>query len=322
MADEMDTLLQDLPVLESWHDHLGEGDTLTNVLLRADRIEAVLEHIEKCCFQDERTYRVMILPVEATLPRPEEPAEEERPDEGEGKDPARISTEEIYQKLSNSAQLSGGYILMIGLASLIASLGLLKSDVAVIIGSMVLAPLLYPNKALALATTLADTNLGRRSAVTIGAGIITALLVAVPMGFLMGGEPVSTELALRSNVSLYYIVLALASGTAGAYTVVAGIAEALVGVMVAVALLPPLVATGLFTGAGKWQEASGALLLFLVNIVAINLTGVVTFALKGVRPKNWWEAEKASRAVRKAVAAWLFLLTVMTLLIIFARKIS
>lgn len=318
----MDSLLQDLPVLETWHNHLGEGATLTKVLLRADKTESVLDQIEKCCFKDERTYRVVILPVEATLPRPEQPDEEDHQVKGEEKDPARISTEEIYQKLSSSTELSGGYILMMSLASFIAALGLLRNDAAVVIGSMVLAPLLNPNKALALATTLADTNLARRSTFTIVAGIVTVLLVAVPMGFLMGVEPVSRELALRSDVRLYYIALALASGTAGAYTVVAGIAEALVGVMVAVALLPPLVATGLFAGAGRWEDATGALLLFLVNIVGINLSGVVTFAIKGVQPKNWWEAEKASKAVKKAVAVWVFLLVIMGLLIVFAQSIS
>ena len=322
MADEMDSLLHDLPVLEMWHDHLGEGESLTSVLLRADKTETVLDQIEQCCFKDERTYRVVILPVEATLPRPEEPAEKEDQSKGgEEKDPARISTEEIYQKLSSSSEFSGGYILMMGLASFIAGLGLLKGDAAVIIGSMVLAPLLNPNKALALATTLADSTLARRSSLTIGVGIATALLVAVPMGFFMGVDPVTRELALRSNVRLYYIALALASGTAGAYTVVAGIAEALVGVMVAVALLPPLVASGLFAGAGMWEDATGALLLFLVNIVGINLTGVLTFAFKGVRPKNWWEAEKASRAVKKAIAAWVFLLVIMALIILFAPHI-
>lgn len=88
------------------------------------------------------------------------------------------------------------------------------------------------------------------------------------------------------------------------------------------ALLPPLVATGLLAGAGRWESAIGALSLFLINIVGINLTGVITFAFKGVRPKNWWEAEKASRAVKKAIAAWVFLLVAMALLIIFAQSIK
>ena len=64
------------------------------------------------------------------------------------------------------------------------------------------------------------------------------------------------------------------------------------------------------------------MLLFLVNIVSINLSSVLTFAFKGVRPKRWWEAQKASRAVKIAVAAWLTLLIVLALLIIFEQQIK
>ena len=320
MADEIESRIQDMPVLETWHVHTGEGETLTKVLLRADQAEPVLADIERCCFTDERTYRVVILPVEATLPRPEEPEEEDSAKAGE-KVPQRISIEEIYQKLSFSSEVSSGYVLMMALAAFIAAMGLLKDDAAVIIGSMVIAPLLTPNKALALATTLGDMGLARRSMLTIAAGVVTALLVAVPLGMVMGTEPGVRELALRSDVRHYYILLALASGTAGAYTVVAGVAEALVGVMVAVALLPPLVAAGLFAGSANWSDATGALLVFLVNIVCVNLAGIVTFALKGIRPAKWWEAEKATKAVRVAVTAWLVLLMILALLILFAQEI-
>jgi uncharacterized hydrophobic protein (TIGR00341 family) len=261
---------------------------------------------------------VVIVPVEATLPRPAE-EEAEKPAE---KPPERIMVEELYQKVGGAVRVSRGYVLMIALASFVAALGLLKNDVAVIIGSMVIAPLLSPNKALSLATALADGDLARRSMRTIGAGVVTALLVAVPMGVLMEVDPSVRELALRSDVRHYYIFLALATGAAGAYTITAGVAEALVGVMVAVALLPPLVASGLFAGSGNWVDATGALLLFLVNIVSINLAGVVTFALKGVRPKEWWAAEKAARAVRAAVVAWIVLLLVLALLIIFEQQIK
>ncbi len=249
-------------------------------------------------------------------------AEEPSAEEGSEKAPERIMVEELYQKLSGNTRFSRGYLLMIALASFIAALGLLNNDVAVIIGSMVIAPLLSPNKALALATTLAEPGLARRSMLSIGAGVATALLVAVPMGIFMDVDPSIRELALRSDVRHYYIFLALATGTAGAFTITAGAAEALVGVLVAVALLPPLVASGLFAGSGNWVHATGAFLLFLVNIVNINLAGVVTFALKGVRPKQWWRAEKASRAVRVAVVAWVIALLVLALLIIFEQQIK
>ena len=102
----------------------------------------------------------------------------------------------------------------------------------------------------------------------------------------------------------------------------AGVAEALVGVMVAVALLPPLVAAGLLLGAGYWLNATGALLLVFVNIVSINLSGVITFILKGIQPKNWWEAESAKKAVRIAITVWLILLILLGVIIFFEQQIK
>ena len=56
------------------------------------------------------------------------------------------------------------------------------------------------------------------------------------------------QIAARSNVSYFYLFVALATGVAGAYTRTSGVANALVCVMVSVALLPPLVAAGLLFG--------------------------------------------------------------------------
>jgi len=74
--------------------------------------------------------------------------------------------------------------------------------------------------------------------------------------------------------------------------------------MVAVALLPPLTVFGLLLGSGHVSEAFGALLLFCVNIICINLAGVITFLSQGVSPRVWWQAEKARKAARLSVLLW------------------
>ena len=66
--------------------------------------------------------------------------------------------------------------------------------------------------------------------------------------------------------------------------------------MVALSLLPPLTACGLFLGAGMFPEAGGASLLFLTNIICLNLAGVVTFLLQGIQPLSWWDKERAKHA--------------------------
>ncbi len=320
-ADKIDALLKDEPILATWHDHLQEGESLSKILVKSEHTEAVIDLIEKY-FPQKEAYRVVILAVEATLPRPEEPEQEVKQAEiSREKPPQRISIEELYEKMTGLSVLSTKFVIMSAIASFVAALGLLKNDVAIIIGSMVIAPLLGPNMALSLATTLADAKLAKKAITTNLAGFSLVFFIGIIMGLFMTVDPEIPQIAARSNVSHFFIFLALASGVAGAYSITAGVAEAFVGVMVAVALLPPLVAAGLLFGGMYWFEGIGALLLCSVNIVCINLSGVITFIFEGIQPKRWWEAERARNYVRKAISVWLVLLLVLAGMIFLAQRV-
>jgi hypothetical protein len=91
---------------------------------------------------------------------------------------------------------------------------------------------------------------------------------------------------------------------------------------VAVALLPPLVEFGMLLGAGHLFSAMGALLLFSSNIVSINLAGVGTFLLQGVRPRTWWEGERAQKATRAAVITWFLLLASLAGIMYVSQRVS
>ncbi len=319
-ADEIEVILKDLQIIDTWHYHLEENnESVTKVLLKSESTDTILDTL-KSYFPGDETLRVVILPVEATIPRPVEPEEEPR-EKPEEKGPQRISIEELYQKLSERSEISKKYMIMASLASVVAAIGLLKNDAAVIIGSMVIAPLLSPNMALSLATTLADIKLAKKAIATNIAGFSLVVLISVGFGLFMTVDPEIPQIAARSDVSHFYIFLALASGVAGAYSITAGVAEALVGVMVAVALLPPLVASGLLFGAGYMLEAAGALLLCFVNIVCINLAGVITFIMEGIQPTKWWEAKRAKKAVRIAITLWIVLLLILAVMIVIEQKI-
>ena len=87
--------------------------------------------------------------------------------------------------------------------------------------------------------------------------------------------------------------------------------------MVAVALMPPLVACGMLLGEGKWLLSLGALLLVAANVICVNIAGVATFALQGVRPRTWWEAKKAKNATIKAGLILFILFVVLGGLLVF-----
>jgi uncharacterized hydrophobic protein (TIGR00341 family) len=185
---------------------------------------------------------------------------------------------------------------------------------------MVIAPLLGPNVAMSLGTTLGDLSLLRNGLLTALAGIAAAMAISVVIGVLLQVNPATPEIASRSGVGFGDIAVALASGTAGALAFTTGVSAALIGVMVAVALLPPLVTFGLLLGGGHLALATGALTLFLVNLICVNLAGVTTFLLQGIKPTSWWETNRAFKATRITIVLSVILLAVLVGMILLARK--
>ena len=313
-----------------WEEWSSDDQALVRLLVDVEETEQLLDTLHQA-FGNIDEFRVLLLSVEATLPRPESPEDDDAEDspgddvesdtDEEGRKISRISREELYTQLSDQVRPSRTFLVLVVLSTVVAAVGLLYGNVAVIIGAMVIAPLLGPNVALSLATTLGDLDLARRAARVNAIGIGTALALSVVAGVVLQVTPeVSQEIAIRTLVRPGDVVLALASGGAGALSFTLGLATAVVGVMVAVALLPPLVALGMLVGAGLWGAAFGALKLLLVNIICVNLAGVMTFLVQGVRPATWWEAKKARRATRRAIIVWALLLAVLIVIIALAPQ--
>jgi len=308
-------LLETCKVIEHRQIRLADGEVLVRILLDAEQSETVLDLLEKRYTSDEGN-RVVVLPVEATLPRAKAEPEPEAtaPSEqspSEEKTPERIGREELYEDIKNGAQLTRVYFAMVALSTVVAAIGLNYNSVAVIIGAMVIAPLLGPNVALSLGITLGDLSLLRRGLMTALAGVAAALALSVLIGMLLNVDSTLSELASRTRVGLGDIVLALASGCAGVLAFTTGVSAALIGVMVAVALLPPLVTSGLLLGGGHPTLAMGAFSLFLVNLICVNLAGVTTFWVQGIKPTRWLERDRAEIATRIAIALSVVLLAVL-----------
>jgi uncharacterized hydrophobic protein (TIGR00341 family) len=208
---------------------------------------------------------------------------------------------------------------MVILSAVVAAVGLLRDNMPILVGAMVIAPLLGPHIALAFATTLADAQMAR-AAVKAGAfGFLIAICFAVAVGLLFTVEPSAREIASRTRVHPSDIILALAAGIAGSLSFTTGAPSSLIGVMVAVALMPPIVTAGLLLGAAHFQPALGSLLLLLTNVICVNLAGVVTFLALGIRPRTWWEATQAKRYTQKAIVIWSALLAVLAVAIYLSR---
>ncbi|MDZ7718929.1 MAG: TIGR00341 family protein [Balneolaceae bacterium] len=319
--EDFKELLNDNSVEHYWNEESDSG-YLLKALVDANKTESFLDNAEQLMGNDDR-YRLVMQDVEATLPRVEEDEEEEekqgKEDEEEEQEPfrgVRVSREELYNEISDAVNLTPVYIALVTFSTIVAALGMLRDSVAVVIGAMVIAPLLGPNVALALSTTLGDSKLFIKSLKTNVTGITVAFFLSVLMGIFLTVDASVYEIASRTDVQLSDIALALASGAAGVLAYTIGMSAAVIGVMVAVALLPPLVSAGLLIGDMQFSLAYYSFLLLTTNIICVNLAAVATFAVQGVSPRSWYKAKKAKKINKIAFALWAVLLLILSLLII------
>jgi uncharacterized hydrophobic protein (TIGR00341 family) len=315
---DLKEMLEEKQMIGYWTVKTSEELWQTKILALAENSEKILDSLEQRFTQDE-SFRAILFQVEASLPRAQEEEKEEKnqateeekkPKKGIFK---RISREELYHDISEMISNDAVDIAMIVLSAIVVTIGLVRNSPAIIIGAMVIAPMLGPNVAQSFATTLGDFGLLAKSVRTnlirIGLGFAFALV----FGLLFRLDYTTHEITSRTVANLGDIVLAFASGTAAALSITSGVSTSLIGVMVAVSLMPPLAAAGMLLGSGNIEGFSGAILLFFVNIVCINLASIITFRLQGIEPRSWWEANKAGKAVRVTIIGWVVVLGLLAL---------
>jgi len=304
--DALASVLDAHPTFGRWDETLEANRFQANVLSAAQHVEALTDQLTDRLGSSD-TYRVVVLTVDATVPLPDESDEPRDEQQSNGE---RISREELYTEVTGAASVTRVWLAMVALSSIVAAVGLMRDNIAMVIGAMVIAPLLGPNVAMALATALGDLRLGRRALIANLLGMSLALAMSIATGLVFQPHPEVPSIASRSVASVTDIVVGLAAGAAGTLAFTTGISATLVGVMVAVALLPPTVVCGLMIGTGHWDAALAA-----VNVICINLAGVATFLVQGIRPRTYREADVARRAATTAVVLWVVLLIIFAIII-------
>lgn len=202
---------------------------------------------------------------------------------------------DLYKRVRRGARPDVDFFVMMGLAAVIATLGLLLDSGAVIIGAMLVAPLFTPILAFSMAIAMGDIRLIRLAIesslkgifLAIGLALVIAALAPLPI------DPVQLpEIAGRTQPNLLDLAVALAAGAAGAYAVARkDVAAALPGVAIAAALVPPLAVVGIGLAVGRFASAGGAVLLVIANLIAISLAGAITLLLLGFRPADRGERQ-------------------------------
>ena len=222
----------------------------------------------------------------------------------------RISREELTARANDLAPANSTFFAFLVLSTVIATTGLLLDSAATIIGAMVVAPLMGPAISASVGTVLDNQPMRSRGVWLQITGLIAAILTAAIMGWLLqrtvlippGLDILSIpQITERTSPNFLSLFLALGSGLAGVISVMRGSGSTLVGVAIAVALIPPAATSGLGIAFGVPGAAVAAGVLVLVNLLAINLSALVLFYTAGFRPVDTVETESIRRAIASRV---------------------
>jgi uncharacterized hydrophobic protein (TIGR00341 family) len=259
-----------------WISSSSDKQIAVKILVDKAKSQKILDQLQKL-MKGKSNFRVLASSLEIALPYEKNETSNSN---------ATISREALLSQLKTQGKLDSHYMMLVFLSTIVAAIGLIENNVAVIIGAMVIAPLLGPNLALSLSTTLGQVNGILNALRTLVVGILFALSISIVLSLFYPNLVLTPELLTRTTVGLDGLALALASGAAAALSITTGVSSVLVGVMVAVALLPPTVTLGICLGIGSYPEAKGAALLLIANIASVNLTAQLTMRLKGIKPRE------------------------------------
>lgn len=190
---------------------------------------------------------------------------------------------------------------MILIATVIALVGLVSNNVAVIIGAMLISPLMGPIASIALNSVLGREKQIEKS-IMFGAqmvlssiGLAAAITVVLSLFYAVGPTP---EILARTEVTPVLIVVAVMLGIAGGLAMLTSIPEIIVGVAIAVALVPPATTVGIGIGIGSADIAGSASMVLLSNIIGMVIGFMTIFLAKGVSPRKYYEKQKAKKVLR------------------------
>ncbi len=219
---------------------------------------------------------------------------------------------ELYNRVRRSARPNIDYFVLIVLSAMIATFGLLLNSPAVIIGAMLVAPLMGPIVSTGASIVFGDARTLRRASVSLIQGAVAAIFIAVLVTVISPVAEATPEVLARTRPNLLDLSVALVSGLAGAYVIArTEVGDALPGVAIAAALMPPVCAVGIGFALGDPGVAFGALLLFTANLVAIVFSSSIMFMLLGVRPFS--SAPDSKRYVQRGLLISVFSLIAISL---------
>lgn len=212
--------------------------------------------------------------------------------------------EELVSKTESFLSRKNEVFVMILVATVVALLGLVTNNVAVIIGAMLISPLLGPISSIAANLVLGRQRNAKESAIFTIKLILSSIAIATILTAVISlfhPIDITSEIQSRTDRNPLFIVVAVMLGVAGGLAMLTAIPEIIVGVAIAVALIPPATTVGIGLGLGSVQVAEGASFVLLSNIFGLIIGLMITFLLKRMSPREAQEKQKAVQSQRVSI---------------------
>ena len=200
---------------------------------------------------------------------------------------AKARVDELHRSYDGEAQLNESFIVLTIGASLIASLGLVANNPAVVIGAMVVAPWILPLRVAVFAVLVGQAKLLFRSLLTLATGAGITLFLSMGLGLfarsqgVLDVEALPEQVVARLEPNTFDLGIALAAGAIATYAKVnPGAVSSMAGTAIAVALVPPVCVMGLMLSGPDMSSAQGPALLYAANLLGILIGGITVLAIR------------------------------------------
>lgn len=208
---------------------------------------------------------------------------------------------EAIERLIEQSSPRPEFFLMVVLSVIMATLGLLVDSMTVVIGSMLIAPVLYPLLTFSMGIVMLDYKIFFQTLYTIIKSLLFAIISSVVVTYIFSYyDPYDPTLILEilasTKLSFAHFAIAVVAGFAASFALIKPhLNETLPGVAVSVALVSPIATVGIGLARFDWFIASNALILLVMNILGIIFSSFLVFSFMNFYRKR----HVAKKAIKK-----------------------
>lgn len=219
------------------------------------------------------------------------------------------SKEEVALKVKNKMEPSMFYRIQLFLACVIATLWLIQNSVAVVIWAMLISPMLEPINWISFSLSNGQKSLLFTSLKKLFFSVILAIFLWIITAFVVWIRFETTEILARTAPNILDLFIAIFSAVLAVLSLWFKRFwwESVAWVAMAASLMPPLEVTWIEIFLWNYALAYSSFMLFITNLIAIILIGIILFWIYGFTPHSW---EKQKTSVESFILIFVFVLII------------